>query len=341
MRAAVLSDLKKPLQIEQLDDLQAKRGEVVVDLQAAALNRRDYWVTQGMYPGIRTPVTLGSDGAGVVASLGEGVEQFEVGQPVIINPGWEWGDKQEAHGQKFHILGMPENGTFATQVVVPECYLHGKPDSLNWHEAAALPLAGVTAYRALFSQGRITSGERVLITGIGGGVATFALQYALAAGAEVVVTSSSEEKIERAVRTGAKMGVDYRLADWPEQIRAEVGELDLIIDSAGGDGYPQLVDLAAPGGRIVNYGATTGPPKKLDMFKVFWKHLHLIGSSMGSPDDFRRMLEFSSEHKIKPIVDGVFPLMAVNEALDRMKDNRQFGKIVLEIGDGSEPDLLR
>ncbi|MDG2383138.1 MAG: zinc-binding dehydrogenase [Pirellulaceae bacterium] len=335
MRAAVLSDLKQPLQIEQLDDLKPKSGEVVVELQAAALNRRDYWVTQGMYPGIRTPVTLGSDGAGVVASLGDAGSQFEVGQPVIINPGWEWGEKQEAHSEKFHILGMPENGTFATQVVVPACYLHRKPNYLNWHEAAALPLAGVTAYRALFSQGRIASGDRVLITGIGGGVATFALQYAVAAGAEVVVTSSSVAKIERAVRYGAKMGVDYRLTDWPDQIRAEIGEVDLIIDSAGGDGYQQLVDLAAPGARIVNYGATTGPPKKLDIFKVFWKHLHLIGSSMGSPDDFRRMLEFSSENSIKPIVDGVFPLMAVNEALDRMKDNRQFGKIVLEIGDGS------
>ena len=335
MKAAVLNEVKQPLQLEQLDDLEPKHGEVVIQLRAAALNRRDYWITQGMYPGIRTPVILGSDGVGLIAKRADGADRFQVDQPVIINPGWDWGTNQRAHDSRFRILGMPVNGTFATQIVVPEIYVHAKPEHLNWHEAAALPLAGVTAYRAVFSQGELAPGEKVLVTGIGGGAASFALQYAVAAGAEVVVTSSSTDKIDRAVRYGAKAGFDYRSADWVDKVKATVGEVDLTIDSAGGDGYAQLLELAAPGGRIVNYGATTGPPKKLDLFKVFWKHLHLIGTSMGSPHDFQAMLDFVTLHNVKPIVDGVFPLMAVNEALDRMKDTRQFGKIVLEIGDAS------
>jgi NADPH:quinone reductase-like Zn-dependent oxidoreductase len=173
-------------------------------------------------------------------------------------------------------------------------------------------------------------GETVLISGIGGGVATFALQYAVAKNASVYVTSSSQEKIDRAVALGAHAGFDYRSDDWPKQFMSEYGTADLIIDSAGGDGYAQLIEVAAPGGRIVNYGATAGPPGKLDLFKVFWKQLHLIGSTMGSPDDFAAMLELVTTYEIEPVIDEVFPLAEGNTALERMRDSKQFGKIVLE-----------
>jgi NADPH:quinone reductase-like Zn-dependent oxidoreductase len=284
-----------------------------------------------MYPGIKTPVILGSDGAGVVTDIGQGVESSWRQKEVIINPGLEWGTDRRAQSKAFHILGMPMDGTFATEVLVPETQLHDMPAHLNWHEAAALPLAGVTAYRAVFTQGRLQAGETVLISGVGGGVATFALQYAVKAGAEVWVTSSSARKIQRAVELGARGGFDYANESWPKEFAKVAQAAHLIVDSAGGKGYRQLLAVAAPGGRIVNYGATVGTPEKLDMFKLFWSQLHLIGSTMGSPEDFDNMLAFVEHHRIKPVVDEVLPLEQGNAAIEKMASSPQFGKLVLEI----------
>ena len=330
MQALVLPEVKKPLQVEERPDLQPGDGEAVVRLHAAALNRRDFWITQGMYPGIKTPAVLGSDGAGVVARSGAGSDDHWVGREVVINPGWDWGEDEAAQGGRFRILGMPDDGTFATEIVVPEKYLHPKPLHLSWQEAAAVPLAAVTAYRVLFVQGQVRSGETVLISGIGGGVATFALQFALAAGAKVLVTSSSAEKIQRAVEMGAIAGYNYGADDWHTQLASEHGEVDLVIDGACGECYGHYVGLAAAGGRIVHYGATAGPPSTIDLFGVFWKQLRLIGSTMGSPRDFQAMLDMVNEHQIKPVVDGVYPLSAGSEALQRMAESQQLGKLVLD-----------
>ncbi len=331
MQALVLTTIKRPLCLEQRGDLRPGAGEVVVALKAAALNRRDYWIVQGLYPGVQTPVIPGSDGAGVVDALGDGVETGWLGRPVVINPGWDWGTDQRVQSNKFRILGMPDDGTFAEQVVVPAHHLYARPDHLNWQQAAALPLAGVTAFRALFVQGGLQAGQNVLVSGVGGGVATFALQYAVAAGAKVFVTSSSAAKIEKAVSLGATAGFNYTHDDWHKDAKAEYGLMSLIVDSGGGEGYAKLIDLAAPGGRIVNYGATAGPPKQFDLFKVFWKQLHLIGSTMGSPADFAAMLQFVNEHKIVPLIDQTFSFHQGNSALERMKHAQQFGKIVLDI----------
>ncbi|PHS09979.1 MAG: alcohol dehydrogenase [Blastopirellula sp.] len=331
MKALSLKQLKTPLELEDRPELVPAANQVVVQLKAASVNRRDYWITQGMYPGIELPVVLGSDGAGVVAQCGDGVDSAWVGREVLINPGVNWGDVQAFQSDEFTILGLPADGTFATEVVVPVSQLAAKPAHLSWQQAAALPLAGVTAYRAMFSQGNLQAGEKVLITGIGGGVATFALQYAVAAGAQVWVTSSSQEKINRAVELGAQAGFNYRDETWSKQMKQQAGEPNLIIDSAGGAGYKSLLNLAAPGGRIVNYGATTGPPDKVDMFKLFWKQLHLIGSTMGSPADFARMLKFVEQKKIAPVIDSVRPLAEANAAIESMKSSTQFGKMVLEI----------
>lgn len=329
MQALVLHELKQPLIWEQRDDSTPATGEAVVQLRAAALNRRDYWITQGMYPGVKLPVILGSDGAGVVLRIGTGVDPSWLQREVIINPGWHWGDNESFQSAKFQILGMPHHGTFATEVTVPIESLHARPPHLDWQAAAALPLGGVTAYRAIFSQGQLRPGESVLVTGIGGGVATFALQYAVAAGARVFVTSSNDEKLARASRLGATAGYRYTADGWHKELLAKHGPVDLIIDSAGGPSYGALIDLAAPGGRIVNYGATTGPPPKLDLFKVFWKQLHLIGSTMGSPADFTAMLDFVTQHRLAPVVDQVLALADGNAALANMRDSRQFGKLVL------------
>lgn len=324
-----IKELKSPLELAELELPELQPGQVLVDLKAAALNHRDYWITQGKYPGIELPKVLGSDGAGIVRQVGSSADQVWVGREVIINPGWNWGTSEAAQAADFTILGMPHNGTFATQIVVPVDYLRDKPKHLSWEEAAALPLAGVTAFRATMSQGQLRPGEKVLVSGIGGGVATLALQFAVAVGAEVAVTSSSPEKIERAKQLGAKAGYNYRDADWHDRCAQEFGPPNLIIDSAAGKGYANLVELAAPGGRIVNYGATTGPPESLDMFKLFWKQLKLIGSTMGSPADFRGMLQLVDKHQIRPVVDQVFPLAEGNAALQRMQQGQQFGKIVL------------
>ena len=334
MKSQVLLETKTPLELQDRAPLQPANGEVIVNIRAAALNRRDYWITQGMYPGIKLPCVPGSDGAGVVSgaeSVGEAVEGDWLDAEVIMNPGLDWGGSHRSQAGDFRILGMPDDGTFAEQVAIPAAYLHRKPAHLSWHQAAALPLAGLTAYRAVMVQGQVEKDQVVLVTGIGGGVAGFALQFAKAAGATVIVTSSSEQKLERAKTLGAAAGFDYRQPDWHESLLKEIGPVDVVIDSAAGSGYANLVAAAKFGGRIVNYGATTGPPEKLDMFSVFWKQLTLQGTTMGSPGDFAAMLKFVDEHKIVPVVDEVFPLADADAALQRMAEGKQFGKIVLSI----------
>ena len=196
--------------------------------------------------------------------------------------------------------------------------------------AAALPLAGLTAWRALFTRAHLKAGERVLVTGVGGGAALFALQFAVAAGASVFVTSSSAEKISRAQALGAQGGVNYRDADWSEQLlKLAGGAFDVIVDSAGGEGFASLIDLTKPGGRIAFFGATTGNPKGLDVRKCFFRQINLLGTTMGSPADFAGMTALVAEKKITPVVDKVFPLAQADAALRYMEASAQFGKIVL------------
>ena len=322
MKALVLNEIKQPLVLQERPGPKAGKGQVIVKLKAAALNRRDYWITQGLYPGIRCPVILGSDGAGTA--------DFKEKQ-VIINPGYNWGDRQEVQSGDFKILGMPDDGTFAEEIAVPQEQLFGKPGHLSWEQAAALPLAGLTAYRAIFKQGRLQSSQTIVITGIGGGVACIALQLAVAAGATVIVTSSSQAKIDKALAMGATAGFLYTAEGYASQVSAEFGPVHLIIDGAGGNGYSQLIDMACPGGRIVNYGATAGMPGKLDLRKVFFRQLHLVGSTMGSPEDFAAMLDMVGRHEISPVVDEVFALSEGNKALEKMNVSSQFGKLVLRV----------
>ncbi len=323
MKALTLTAVNAPLELLDRDPPTPKSAdEVVVDLKAASLNRRDHWISRGMYPSIICPVVLGSDGAGI---------EFGSQREVIINPGWDWGDNQYAQSDQFSILGMPVDGTFAEQVVVPKQYVHDKPEHLDWSQAAALPLAGVTAYRALFVQAWLKQGDTVLINGVGGGVAAMAMRFAIAVGANVWVTSSSDEKIATAIRMGAKGGANYTADKWWKELAKQSVSPNVIVDSAGGSGYNALISLAAPGACIVNYGATVGPPEKLDLFKVFWKQLTLKGSTMGSPSDFASMLDFVTEHQIAPLIEQEFPLAEGNSAIELMAKSPQFGKYVLRI----------
>jgi len=307
-------------------------GEVRVSLRVAALNHRDLWILRGKYAGLKWPIIPGSDGAGVVSAVGEGVSLTLLGREVIINPAFKWGDAVAAQSEAFSILGLPHDGTLAEAVCVPAEQLAPRPPHLDWCEAAALPLAGLTAWRALVTRAQVRAGERVLISGIGGGVALFALQFAVALGAEVWVTSSSPAKLARAGELGARGGFLYTRSDWAREAVAQTGGgFDVIIDSAGGSGFDTLIDAAAPGGRIAFYGATCGNVPEFALRKVFWRQISLLGTTMGSTADWAVMLDFVNWHKIRPIISARYPLAQTAEALALMERGGQMGKIAISI----------
>ena len=258
-------------------------------------------------------------------------EKHWVGKEIIINPSHNWGNNPKGQGKSFKILGLPDEGTFAQYVKVATRYLVDKPTHLSFEEAAALPLAGLTAYRALISRAQVQKGEKVLITGIGGGVALFVLQYALAIGAQAYVTSSSEAKIARAKEMGAIGGANYTSPDWADELKKQTGGFDVLIDSAAGEGFAKLVDIAAVGGRIAMYGGTQGVIKELVPQRIFWKQLSILGATMGSEEEFGQMVNFIIQHELKPVVDKVFSWEEAEQALRRMDNKEQFGKIVLKI----------
>lgn len=335
MKAIVLRELGdfENLKIEEMPDPQPGPGEAVVRLRAAALNHRDVFIIQKLYPNIRLPAILGSDGAGVVESVGEGVDASLVGREVVIEPGLEWGPEEEIQGRAYRILGMPEDGTFAGKIRIPAANLHQKPAHLSFEEAAALPLAGLTAYRSVVTRARVKAGETVLVTGIGGGVALSAMQIARQLGARVIVTSSSDEKLEMAKKLGAEGGVNYTNPDWGKEVVGFSGGSgpDVVIDSAGGETLETSVRIIRPGGRIVFYGATTGLARNLDLYRFFFKQLTMMGTTMGSPREFAALVRMYAEAKLTPVVDRVFPLEEAPEAHRRMANAGQFGKIVLSM----------
>lgn len=342
MKAILLSETHQPVQFVDAPTPTPGPGEVLIALRAAALNHRDVFIQKGLYPGIKLPVILGSDGAGVVAGIGAGVDPVWRGQEVIINCSQNWGPNPRFYGSEFKIFGMPDNGTFAEYVTVPAKYIHPKPTHLTFEQAAALPLAGVTAWRALMTRAGLhetesKSSENVLITGIGGGAALFALQFAVKSGANVWVTSGSAEKLAKAKELGANGGVNYREPDWAKTLMTETGGgrtgyFDVIIDSAGGAGFSKLIDVAAPGGRITIFGGTTGNLTDIAPPKVFFKQLSILGSTMGTEREFADMISFVNRKRLVPVIDEIMELAEAETALRRMDEGKQFGKIVLRIG---------
>ena len=332
MKAVYLEGIGKPFTLIETEKPLAGPGKVVVQVKAAALNRRDVWIQHGRYFLKDYPAILGSDCAGVVSETGAGVDGAWVGQEVIVDPGTNWGDNPRAHSTDYKILGMPQPGSFAEFVKVPAQSLYPKPAHMSFEQAAALPLAGLTAYRALFTKCELQPAEKVLVTGAGGGVALFAVQFAVASGAEVWVTSGSDEKIEKAIALGAAGGLNYRQDGWSKELKIKTGGFDVLIDSAAGEGFVQLVKLAKPGGRIGLYGGTTGMIGHINPAELFWKQLTIYGSTMGTAEDFARMVRLVNEKQIEPVVDVVFPLEQTEQAMRYMEAGRQFGKIVLQIG---------
>ena len=336
MQAVRLHELEGPdgLRHEEVDEPEPGSGEVVVRLRAAALNRRDLFATKGQYPGAKPdalPVILGSDGSGEVTMKGDGAEGPEEGQEVVIHPSLYWGDDPRVPGEDYRILGLPDDGIFAQFVKVPAENVFPKPSHLSHEEAAALPLAALTAYRALVSRGQVREGETVVVPGVGGGVATFLVQIANALGANVFVTSGSDEKIETAKELGAQGGVNYNAEDWSKELKSLAGGVDLSIDSIGGDAFNALVQLAKPGGRVVVFGATAGPAPKVMTIMAALKHLDILGTAMGTAEEFGAMLDLYAEHGLKPKINESFSLEEAGSALEHMEEGTGMGKIVLEI----------
>lgn len=334
MKALVLNELGGPekLAIADVPQPEPAAGEVRVAISHAALNRRDVWITVGKYPRVELPSIGGSDGAGVVDAVGAGVDANLVGKEVVIYPARDWGDDPRCGGANFRVLGMPDQGTFAESICVPATDIAPKPDHLTFGQAAALPLAGLTSWRALVTHGEVKAGQKVLVTGIGGGVATFALLWATHHGAEVYVTSGSEEKLAAAKSLGARDGVSYHDTGWDKAIAKMSGGIDIVIDSAGGPVVNKAMNTLNVGGRFVFFGATLGNPESgLEMAKMFFKQARIQGTTMGMPAEFHAMLDFVRSHRIEPVVDQVFPFTEAVAAHERLWASEQMGKIVLAI----------
>jgi zinc-binding alcohol dehydrogenase/oxidoreductase len=311
------------LRYEDADDPVAGPGEVLVALRAASLNHLDLWLRRGL-PSVPKPRILGADGAGVVAALGEGADGFAEGDAVVLNPGLDDGAR---------IIGEHMDGTHAELIAVPADYVHRLADGLSFEEAAAFPLVFETAYRMLVTRAGLREGEWVLVWGIGGGVATAAFQIAKALGARVVVTSSSDEKLARARELGADATVNHATGDVGQAVReATDGHgIDVVVEHVGEATWKTSLQVAAPGARVTVCGATSGPNPPANLHRVWWKQLTILGSTMGTREDFAGAYELVASGKAKPIVDRVFPLAEAGEAHRYLEEGRQLGKVVLRI----------
>jgi zinc-binding alcohol dehydrogenase/oxidoreductase len=312
------------LQPAEAPDPEPRPGHVVVDLERAALNHRDVWIREGR-PG-PLPAILGSDGAGVVSAVGPGVEGVSPGDEVVINPSLDWGDRDDAPGPDFRILGVPDQGTYAERIVIAAHQVRPRPAGWSWDECAAFPLGGLTAWRALRLAGA-RPGRRILVTGAAGGVGTFLVQIGAALGATIVATTGSAAKIARVRELGAAEAVDYHDPDWPRRI----GPVHAAIDSAGGSGLNTVIGTLARGGVLVSFGDTARETATVDLAEVFLEWRAIQGTTMGSPREFDALLEHVATARWRPVIDSTFALADAAEAHRRLVSPERTGKVVLAI----------
>jgi zinc-binding alcohol dehydrogenase/oxidoreductase len=311
------------LRYEDAPDPVAGSGEVLIGLRAASLNHLDIWLRRGL-PSAPKPRILGADGAGVVVALGDGVDRFREGDQVVINPGLDEGAR---------IVGEHMDGTHAELIALPAEYVYPLPDGLSFEQASAFPLVFETAYRMLVTRGGLQEGEWVFVWGIGGGVATAAMQLAKALGARVIVTSSSDEKLARARELGADATVNHAEADVAAAVReATDGHgADIVVEHVGEATWKTSLQVAAPGGRIAVCGATSGPNPPANLHRIWWKQLTVLGSTMGTQADFQAVYELVAGGRAEPVVDRAFPLAEAAAAHEHLEAGRQLGKVVLTI----------
>ena len=333
MKAAVLDTSNYTFSIKEVPEPTLSDTDVLVNLKAAALNHHELWSLQEKNLQSTSDVILGSDGAGIIVKVGSAIDTTLIGEEVVINPSINWGDNKHVHSTNYEILGFPTQGTFAEYIRIDAKYIHKKPKHLSFEEAAAFPLAGLTAYRALFTRGEFELNKTVLITGIGGGAALLAFRFAIAMGTQVFVTSGDDNKIIKAIELGAQGGVNYKKKNWSSDLLKKAGGFDIIIDSAAGQGFTDLTELTNPGGNIVLFGRTMGLIPSLSPKTIFWKQLSIHGTTMGNEEEFKKMVKLIDIKKIQPVIDSIFPLEKIGSGFDKMESGQQFGKIVIKIGD--------
>lgn len=327
--------------VREVPDPHPGSGEVTVKVAAAALNHLDLWTVSGSLGiPLEFPFVLGADGAGEIAEIGEGVPGLRSGTKVVVNPGISCracelcrrGEQSEC--TTFRMLGEHLPGTAAGYVTVPATNVFPYPDHLEPSEAAALGVTYITAYRMLFTRGRMRPGEWVLITGIGGGLALALFDLARRVAGRIFVTSSSDAKLERALEDGAHAGVNYRADDVGKKIRSLTGKrgVDLVVDSAGGSALDGAMRSLRPGGRVVIVGATAGRKAEIDVRRLFWNQLEVLGSTMGSDVDVADMLRMVGGTSLRPRIDKVFSLEDGKEAVRYLESGEQYGKVVIDLG---------
>ena len=301
------------LRYEDVPDPEAGPGEVLISLRAASLNHLDLWVRKGL-PSVPKPRILGADGAGV---------RVDTGERVVINPGLE-------HGTSITVIGEHTNGTDCELIAVPEENVFPLDEGLDFETAAAFPLVYETAYRMLVTKAGLAEGEWVLIWGIGGGVATAAFEIARALGARTLVTSGSDEKLERVREWGADLAVNHHTGDVVAAAK-EVGGIDLVVETVGEATWKNSLAAVKPGGRVTVCGATSGPNPPAQLHRFWWKQLTIYGSTMGTREDFLGAYELVRSGRVRVHVDSVFPLAETRAAHERLERGEQLGKIVLAI----------
>jgi zinc-binding alcohol dehydrogenase/oxidoreductase len=312
------------LRYEDVPDPKPGAGEVLIALRAASLNHLDIWVRRGL-PSVPKPRILGADGAGVVVALGEGVGGLSVGDRVVINPGLE-------HGARITVVGEHTDGTQCELIALPGQQVFPLDEGLSFEVAAAFPLVFETAYRMLVTRAGLREGEWVLIWGIGGGVATAAFEIAHALGARTIVTSGSDAKLEQAREWGADVTVNHADGDVVAAVReATGGGADVVVETVGEATWVRSLTAVAPRGRVVVCGATSGPNPPAQLHRVWWKQLDVLGSTMGTREDFLSAYDLVRSGRVRVHVDRVFPLSEIRAAHERLEAGEQLGKIVLTI----------
>jgi len=344
MKAAVIYEHGglDQVKVEELPEPKPGKNEVILEVKSAGLNHLDIWVRKGR-PGLvlSMPHILGCDAAGVVVDAGSDVTNVKIGDEVVLNPGLSCGSceycnrGEQSECLSFGIVGMSRPGTFARRVAVPSQNVHPKPAFMNFDQAGTFALACVTAWRMLFTKAQIKPGQIILLHGIGGGVALCALQLAKLIGARVIVTSSSDKKLTGARQIGADCTINYKTANVAESVKDLTSGrgVDVVIDTVGAATWPVDFAVVRCGGRIILCGVTTGAKAETDLRALYWNQLTIMGSIMGSNEDFRQMLEAVTAAELRPVIDSVGPLENVRKAMERMEEGEQLGKIVLKISE--------
>lgn len=338
MKAAVFHEHGGPevLRVEEMPTPEPGPGEVLIRVRAAAMNHLDVWVRRGLAIEITMPHIGGADVAGTVERTGPGVTGVKPGARVVVDPSLSCGECEWCRAGEvplcvnYKILGEHVQGGFAEFVCVPAKNLFPIPDGWSFEEAAAAPLVFLTAWRGLTTRGRLKRGETVLITGASGGVATAGIQIAKYLGARVYAVTTTEN-VERVTALGADVVYDRTTVDFAKQLSADTSQrgVDVILDSVGEATWQQNLRSLARGGRLVVYGATTGPKVQIHLASLFWKQAEILGTTMSNRSEFEEVMRLVFAGILRPVIDMVFPLEQIRAAHERLERGQQFGKIVI------------